>query len=350
VPISSAPATWSCNMAMALLSLAIWSRPPLLTGFSLADTWAWLRYIPAISNASRLRLRPEWFDVDAHQKTILSDDFGVGCSTWWMRKHLGYKLFAETRHVVELLPPGLYELKSSARRGPRKSPDFMALGSRGLAIVECKGTQSNLQALDNAMDADHGQKQKKAFKVKSGWPPTDSLVVGMFIAQDASAEYSTLKVVDPEIRPHNNKVDPDAERLVSIAMMQIYLAKIFALLDQPTRSHAILSISARDALSIPGKQIDMLWTRKERFSNESTYVWSSIEVPQKRGQRASCRIDVPENVIESIIAAKSIGELCEAWIRQDVRAADKIMNDDHNTKMILPLGVRMELSIESDGI
>jgi len=62
------PATWNCDLAAALLYIAIWTRPPKSYGFNISDTWAWLRYMPAISNTPQLRLKKCWKDIDAHQK------------------------------------------------------------------------------------------------------------------------------------------------------------------------------------------------------------------------------------------------------------------------------------------
>jgi hypothetical protein len=45
------------NVGLALIHSALWTRPPLSFGFHLADLWAWLRYLPAISNSPDLRLR-----------------------------------------------------------------------------------------------------------------------------------------------------------------------------------------------------------------------------------------------------------------------------------------------------
>src|SRR5437773_1749494 len=69
------------DVDVALLFVAMCTRPPVVQGFSLADTWAWLRYRSAIASTPDLRLRSEWTTVGRHQKTVSSDELGVGFTT-----------------------------------------------------------------------------------------------------------------------------------------------------------------------------------------------------------------------------------------------------------------------------
>jgi hypothetical protein len=84
--------TRSVDMLLALLHTAIWTRPPQVHGFDLSDCWAFMRYGPALAQTSDLRLRPEWTDLSAHHKTILSDDFGVGLPTMLLCRALRVSL------------------------------------------------------------------------------------------------------------------------------------------------------------------------------------------------------------------------------------------------------------------
>ena len=78
--------------------MAICTSPPAITGFSLADLWAWLRYRPAFESGIVLRLRPEWKDIDAHQKTILCDDLGMGLSIELLVSPLQIQDIADTAY------------------------------------------------------------------------------------------------------------------------------------------------------------------------------------------------------------------------------------------------------------
>lgn len=44
---------------------------------SLSEFWAWVRYLHAVADDPDLRLTPTFFELEAHQKTILSDDFVI---------------------------------------------------------------------------------------------------------------------------------------------------------------------------------------------------------------------------------------------------------------------------------
>ena len=120
------PKTWKANFSLAMFHTAIWTRPPIYTGLHLNDFWAWLRYERAISNHPGLRLHEEFEELDAHQKTILSDDFGVGFTTYFLTENLGFTSFADTSNILKLFPD-LFKVNQRSKTGPSKTPDFLAL-------------------------------------------------------------------------------------------------------------------------------------------------------------------------------------------------------------------------------
>jgi len=125
---------------IGLIHTALWTRPPCSFGFSLADCWAWLRYGPALANSLNLQLRPEWNDIDAHQKTVLSDEMGVGFTTQLFCETLNFIVYADTQYVIKVLP-SLVALSHSAKRGPDKSPDYIAVDDLlEVSVLECKGS------------------------------------------------------------------------------------------------------------------------------------------------------------------------------------------------------------------
>ena len=71
--------TWLASPGLVTLLIGILTSPPRYSGLSLSNFWAQLRYLPALSRqVPELRLRRLWGDTDSHQKTLLSDDFGMG--------------------------------------------------------------------------------------------------------------------------------------------------------------------------------------------------------------------------------------------------------------------------------
>ena len=75
---------------------------------------------------------------------ILSDDFGMGVPMYWLYKKLQLEMVADGRYFIRRLA-AMYGATADppSRRGPGKSPDFVAQDAGGLwHVIECKGTQS----------------------------------------------------------------------------------------------------------------------------------------------------------------------------------------------------------------
>jgi hypothetical protein len=151
-------ALWHCNVLTTLLWVGILTAPPRYRGFDLSTFWAWLRYASAISDKrSDLRLKPIWSEIDAHQKTVMSDDFGMGFSCHYLAEQHGIQAFANTGYLLDSLV-GLTTLQPS-KRGPAKSPDFIGIDAHGkLHVLECKGTQSSVEYLMKALESGINQK------------------------------------------------------------------------------------------------------------------------------------------------------------------------------------------------
>jgi hypothetical protein len=161
--------------------------------------WAWLRYEPAIANSRELRLRPEWAEIDPHQKTILGDEFGVAFGLCTLHGPLNVRDIADARHVIRLVLPRRLGIRSFPIRGPAKLPDFILTDtSNRLIIVECKGCQSSHSVLDKAMSG--GVAQKGNVAARKGISVAYSLVTGLFIPPYNSQSYPILKIRDPDWR------------------------------------------------------------------------------------------------------------------------------------------------------
>lgn len=213
----------------ALLFTALCTRPPSCSGFSLADMWAWIRYRPAIADAPWLKLRPEWNEIDPHQKTVLSDELGVGFTTELLAMKLGFQLYSDTSYVVRVVAPGAFDLMRSAKTGPSKSPDYIVLDADNqLSVLECKGSQSSHQLLLKAIGKEC--EQKTNIRKVSGQPFKHKLVAGLFIPQTSSEEQARIHVKDPEPEAlvaalANVRLDD-----LRLAVVQIALAKHLSLM------------------------------------------------------------------------------------------------------------------------
>lgn len=214
-------------MGIALLFTALCTRPPQIHGFHLGDYWAWLRYVPAISNQRRLRLCDAWTDVDRHQKTVLSDELGVGFTTQFVTEIFGCIDIVDTLHFVNVLEPGSLTLGVSSKTGPQKSPDYICrMRGTGYLVLECKGTQSSRQALRAAIAKGKVQKQN----VSAGTARIrHSLVAGLYIPQWKSSDRACIYVADPWWDELETLLAGQSEERIDDAITQVSLAKHLAL-------------------------------------------------------------------------------------------------------------------------
>lgn len=212
-----------------LIHTALWTRPPKLTGFNLSDFWAWLRYFPAFSKTyPDLRLRKEWKDIDPHQKTILSDEIGVGSTTFTLIDTLGFQGFIDAIYLLETLNL-THLLLTKSKNGQSKTPDYIGLDNFGRIIaLECKGTQNKIKDLHKAITK--GIKQKVNLTNNPVSQIKIGLVGGIFIPQFDNPEKALIHFCDPDWNEFNNIIsEVDTQDLTKaiirgVVIKQLYLA------------------------------------------------------------------------------------------------------------------------------
>jgi hypothetical protein len=196
------------NVLDTLLMIGYLTTPPAVVGVSLSEYWAWVRYLHAISQNGKLELSKEFASLDAHQKTILSDDFGMGFSMQWLQTKLDLHPACDGRYFIDFVAAAVgASSKRVSKRGPSKSPDFVALDTAGRwHIIECKGTQSGEgyrktqfghPGLGRGVAATGAIAQKHTIS----FPPNvagQRLACGLSIALEDSGEASSLLIVDPD--------------------------------------------------------------------------------------------------------------------------------------------------------
>ena len=185
------------DLLEALHFTGLLTRPPISFGFSLSNFWAWLRYFPAFDPKNEdARFRVEWNSLDRHQKTIASDDLGMGFSTLFLKKALNIETYIDTMHVIKNLSKGKFTFSKVSKNGQFKTPDFVAYHSNGdISIVECKGTQSSRAALLGYLK--DGQSQKRNINLNAGHFK-HKLVAGTFIPQYNHKDRPLISISDPE--------------------------------------------------------------------------------------------------------------------------------------------------------
>lgn len=187
-----------------LLLLGYLTTPTSSTGVSLSEFWAWVRYLAAVTADDDLRLTRSFADLDAHQKTILSDDFGMGVPMLWLNERLAFDRICDGRYFMQRFAADVgATARRTAKRGPNKTPDFVGRDAAGVwHVVECKGTQSGPDYSENQLGdpwpfATGGIAQKRSIVFPRAYTG-QRLVCALCIGVQEGKFASQLTVVDPE--------------------------------------------------------------------------------------------------------------------------------------------------------
>ena len=199
---------YQVDLSEVLLLIGRITLPVMSGGASLSEFWAHLRYMFAWSDDEWMTINSDFYELDAHQKTILSDDIGMGLSLHWLSKRLQLIGICDGRYFIErhLTTYGGTYTGRAAKRGPGKAPDFICLGRGGkFHVVECKGTQTSPSYRDSQLGLPMrgGVGAGRAQKRTVTFPPYYAghrLACGTYIATD-DLERTHLKIVDPEEPP-----------------------------------------------------------------------------------------------------------------------------------------------------
>lgn len=313
----SIPSSRSTDIDLALLHTALWTRPPRYIGCDLSDCWAWLRYQRAFDTKSNLQLREEWDDIDPHQKTVLSDEMGVGFTTQLFAEELNFLFYVDTNYVIKRFQSRFFTLRKSRKRGPSKSPDYIALdNSLRFNILECKGTQTSQAELDNALR--RGVSQKKNLDAARGTRVNESLVAGLFVPTWNSKFNATIKVCDPSWEDLVNFLEQMPFNDLLIETTKIALAKHFGLMGLHSIANALLAsrTSRGGADDIPELDREEL---NYYFKQGGDHLSFDIEYPlppqenhsqeiHLKARRIRFRMQCPIYLYEELTSTRSISE------------------------------------------
>lgn len=182
------------KMMLAVGCLAV---RPTLTQHAINCWWAWLRYSIAFHDSDRFALRSEYESLDPHQKTILSDDFGMGAALTYLEPLLNFQQIVDGRYFVDFLKPAVRaKVGKVSANGQYKCPDFMCLDNSGKwHVVECKGTQQSLK--NQLAQLKNGRKQKVNIKLPAS-VRGEKLVTALIIGRHDGPFSSSFRIEDPD--------------------------------------------------------------------------------------------------------------------------------------------------------
>lgn len=196
---------YNLNIPSMLWMIGYLTTPTLSTGVSLSEFWAWIRYFAAITNDNDLRLTRSFTNLDAHQKTILSDDFGMGVPLVWLTEKLSLEEVIDGKYFLDMYAAriGANGVKTK-KRGPNKTPDFVALDANNeWHVIECKGTQSGEDyrekqlGIEGSKPTGSGGITQKNSIIFPQNHTGQRLACGLCISSNKDFKAS-LKIVDPE--------------------------------------------------------------------------------------------------------------------------------------------------------
>ena len=341
---------WSADIDAVLAHIALWTRPPTINGFDLSDLWAWFRYGRAIDGGPDLRLIDLWEDIDAHQKTLLSDDFGVGLNALLLVERLGMQFLGETRYVVDVLRPGEFNFLNWPKQGPAKSPDFIVTDDIGEChAVEFKGTQSTRRVLASSMES--GVAQKQNLIPAMGASLGSSLVMGVFVPQNSSAERALLRIRDPEIGDLGKVLREIPSSDIRDAIVQITLAKCFAILGLPEHALLLSKTSAAELKNLPGSRFAEREFGAIRNNNEllrHTVDWEEVVIRRRQVSiqkgTDSFTAELPVALFNELHEASSVGAFIHDLSTRTLKLNWKVERSQAQVIILSPLGLKMTLS------
>lgn len=304
--------SFNLNINSMLLIIGYLTTPTSVTGVSLAEFWAWVRYLAAITPRDRdLRLTRSYADLDAHQKTILSDDFGMGVPMVWLMKNLPLVDIVDGRYFLQRYGAshGAYQHRT-AKRGPNKTPDFVVRGHDGKwHIIECKGTQSGEAFRDSQIDS--GISQKLSIKFPPGHTG-QRLVSGLSIGIE-DGNPSHLKIIDPEPEDPVIITESDME-FVKDAATRGVMAKLLRSTGFETAAEAVAAPFGKPQAMPPStkktdkKRIEFLADRDRRAREELKESTSRVRLfgGRYRGREVTFQLPRPIYIYDDMISKVTV--------------------------------------------
>ncbi len=196
---------WNVRAIDLLHKIGFLTTPKGVNMARLSASWATRRYFWAIAEpvaqGPNLRLSEDARRMDFHQKTLLSDEFGIGVAGLLMENFFGASSFVDIS--IALNDPTAFQ---DIERQGEAQPDYLMWGEKGDSpyyIVECKGTQTNEAASYHQLR--RGLEQVPSVVLGAG----PRQVVTMVVATCMLKGGTEIFVLDPP--PDTPEDDPEEE-------------------------------------------------------------------------------------------------------------------------------------------
>lgn len=189
------------------------TTPAWVNMATLSASWATRRYFWAIDDSPivrrNFRLSPDVTDLDFHQKTLLSDEVGIGMAGLVLEQIFDAGSSVDVSAALE--DANLYQ---DVRQNGTAQPDYLMWNpapSMPYYVVECKGCQTSLAATTNQIR--RGLEQVPSLVCGAGDRRVNTLVVATLMRRSGTTTY----VIDPpnDDEPDHGETDqePPSERI-----------------------------------------------------------------------------------------------------------------------------------------
>jgi hypothetical protein len=203
---------WEIRAIDLLHKIGFLTTPGWVNMARLSASWATRRYFWAIGEPvgqqPNLRLSDDARRMDFHQKTLLSDEFGVGMAGLLMENFFGAGSFVDVS--IALDDPAAYQ---GIEREGEAQPDYLMWADEPGSpyyVVECKGTQTSQAESHNQMR--RGLEQVPSVVLGAG----PRQVVTVVVATCLLSESTDVLVLDPPPdKPEDDEIGEEASERVS---------------------------------------------------------------------------------------------------------------------------------------
>ena len=298
------------NVLELLLTIGFLTTPSHASGVSLSEFWAWIRYLHSFTDDSNLRLTSAYSELDSHQKTILSDDFGMGVPICWLNDPLQLDPPVHGRYFIDRVAASVGAITAlPAKQGPSKSPDFVARDSSGMwHVIECKGTQSGTTYRDSQLGTKGppltgGVAQKCTIEFPPG-TAGQRLVCGLSIGVEGASNVSNLRIIDPPARAAFVVEENNIEYAID-AMSRSAGARALRLVGFSAASSVVSAPSGllpnqRPTTGHAERIRQQVVAEKEASAREELNDWETRSSSRDDGERfrvRSIEIDLPKPIV-----------------------------------------------------
>jgi hypothetical protein len=345
--------TQTLDIRTSLLHTAMRTRPPSLYGFHLSDVWAWQRYLWAFATGPELRLRPEWAEIDPHQKMVMSDDLGMGLTTHLLSDALDLRDIVDTIRYIRIVDPDALEIVDQGIRGPSKTPDFVATDGNGnLHVIECKGTQTSHRSLMNAIA--RGMPQKANVRSGNG-TIQHAVVAGLFIPQSASKQGPRIHVTDPDMPTLESIMSRHSREVLLLAAKQLELSKTLAFLNLPIACNALGKTRVEGGLPHQAREEIREFFNGGEEAQKPLMEYRTVVTEQEVAgtvedtvKRLRFETRIHPDILVGLENGRPVKELLLSLMDERIGHSYRSETTDEHADLYTPLGLRLRLTLMMD--